>query len=240
MLGASRWALGGGAKGAGVPGRKGARLRSLGVAGRVDGGAHSVGRGGDSAHVLVLGGCTHLGFRENAGPFAGVRATGSLEGARRVRDHDPSCRARTPSAHGNSNRERACSRQRGARSGTSRGSAARMRSGPSLDRIGPVRRVLFGVARWHRLVARRRALSKEGVERRASRTRGAFLSRAPYEERRPAARARTSYVLQTSTGRLRSQRSAHAASRWSKARAMEQVPVNGALVLDEDTARKRS
>jgi hypothetical protein len=104
----------------------------------VDGGAHTGGRGGDSAHVLVLGGCTPLGAGENGGPCGGARATGSLEGARRVRDHAPSCRARTHSAPGHSHRERACTRPRGARSGTSRGSAA-FSNAPDLGSIGSVR-----------------------------------------------------------------------------------------------------
>jgi len=144
------------------------RVAGRGSRGR---GPHSVGRGGNSAHVFVLGGCTHLGFRENAGPFAGARATGSLEGARRVRDHDPSCRARTPSAHGNSNRERACTRHRGARSGTSRGSAA-LSSAPDLGSIGSVRcGACSSEPRWHRLVVRGRAFPEGRVRRRASRRR---------------------------------------------------------------------
>lgn len=216
MLGASRWALGGGKKGAGVPGRKGARLRSFGGAGRVDGGAHTGGRGGDSAHVLVLGGCTHLGSRENAGPFAGARATGSLKGARRVRDHDPSCRARTPSAHGNSNRERASTRQRGARSGTSRGSAA-FSNAPDLRSIGSVRcgacssglRVGIGSSRGGRALPKgARSCPHREREKRCSRARQTRNSTSP--QLVPARRN----VLQTSTGRLRSQRSAHAASCW--------------------------
>lgn len=222
MLGASRWAVGGGYKRRRRPWsqrRASPFVRGHGPRGR---GAHSGGRGGNSAHVLVLGGCTHLGFRENAAPFAGVRATGSLQGARRVRDHEPGCRARAPSFTGIPTVSRSA-RDRGVR-GPGRAGDSPLERAPNLGSIGSVRcgvplQGRAGIGSSFAVDSRREparprkwaADSKRGGgrehrerEKRCSRPRRT-------RKRRPAARARTSYVLQMSTGRLRSQRSARAA-----------------------------
>jgi len=130
------------------------------VRGPRDEGAHTGGRSGKlGAHVLVLGGCTHLGLRETAVPFAGGRATGGLQGARRVRDHASGYRARMHRVTGFQPWLGACSRHGGARSGASRGFEAVTGAGPWLDRIGPMRWALSR-AHWHRLVVSRASAPK--------------------------------------------------------------------------------
>lgn len=175
-------------------------------------------------------------------PSRGVAGPGAYKSGSVVRDHDPGYRARTSSAHGDSNRERTCTRQRGARSGTSRGFAAVTGAGPWLDRIGPMRCGPSG-SHWHRLVARGRTRRKAirprtwtaqlETEPIASIAKGRKRF-SPSRHTRTTARSSCPHVVRVAKRRqaasgAREARTLHRDG--SKARAMKQVPVNGVSSL---------
>jgi len=202
----------------------------------VDGSPTRAGAGETRRTFLVLVGRTHLGFRVNASPFAGRCGTGSLRGSRHVRDHAPRsgrgrCRLKGfhPSASGRATWRCAARGEKGPHH--------RQDDGPSLTSGRSGSPCFFGSAR---APARRSRVPRKGS---APGERGAGRKRHPVSRSRtrlPVVRARASLrvaeVVRPPPGPEK--RAFHVVR--VKARASNRVRVNGDLVVDEDTARKRS